>query len=161
MARELHDLEITAVALVDNPANPMAKVKLFKSGPPRNDLRDRVAKRASELMAQHPTLQRGSATARAAYELESVEKADTEPTLGEWAETRLSALTHTRVAKGATTWLEATAEVQKTHPALCNLRCSGVSTLPFSEAVAAIRKAYAEADYGDRQTLDAWLKAIG
>ena len=35
MTTELHDLEITAVALVDNPANPQATIELFKAEEPQ------------------------------------------------------------------------------------------------------------------------------
>ena len=54
----------------------------------------------------------------------------------------------------------AQAETWKANPELLNLRCSGVADLPYPEAVAMLRKAERDPDYGDAQVLGRWLAAL-
>lgn len=124
--------------------------------------RDAIAKRAGELMREHPSMTRASASARAAYELETVEKSAPELTLAAVIDAVLATATEARVAKGADSWIAAQAAVMADNKALLNLRCcSSLADVEYGAAVAALRKSAAdERDFGDRKILESWVAAI-
>jgi hypothetical protein len=95
----------------------------------RHDHRDAIAKRASQIMKANPNMDRASASARAAYELDPVEKS-AELTLAQVIDAVLNTAAESRVAKGAAgTWVDASAQTMQANPELLNLRSCGVANL--------------------------------